>query len=184
MPDIGGNENIFTEWLVFGVYYLVVYQVLKAQGMGVEEVGLVIYQAFQSMADYPSWLLSLVSRLKYGASYQRELRDAAEKTQLRRYPGDWVATYLEGDGEEFDYGLDITECGICKFYHQQGASELTPYLCLSDNVLSDALGRGLVRHNTLAEGDSVCDFRFKRGRETYVEPLRDGWPPKFDFDEF
>lgn len=100
-------------------------------------------------------------------------------TQLRRYPGDWVADYLEGDGGEFDYGLDITECGICKFYHQQGADELAPYLCLSDYVLSDALGRGLVRCQTLAEGDPVCDFRFKRGRETYVEPLRDGWPPKF-----
>jgi hypothetical protein len=179
MPNIGGKENIFTEWLTFGVYYLALYQVLKAEGMQVEEVGRVIYDAFQAMADYPGWLLSIASWLKYGESYQRELKAAAEMTQLKRYDGDWVAAFIEGDGEGFDYGLDITECGICKFYRQKGAEELTPYLCLSDFVLSDALGRGLVRYQTLAEGHPVCDFRFKRGRATYVEPLRDGWPPQF-----
>ena len=179
-PDIGGQENIFSEWLTFGVYYLALYQVLKRKDWIVEEVGLLIYEAFEAMADYPEWLLNLVSRLKYGKGYQKELQAAAEQTQLRRFEGDWVAEYVEGDGEEFDYGLDITECGICKFYRQQGAEELSPYLCLSDYVLSDSLGRGLVRYQTLAEGDPVCDFRFKRGRATHVEPLRDGWPPQFE----
>lgn len=57
--------------------------------------------------------------------------------------------------------------------------ELAPYLCLSDYVLSKAMNRGLVRYKTLAEGAEVCDFRFKKGQETFVYPLRDGWPPKF-----
>jgi hypothetical protein len=179
MPYIGGGENLFTEWLTFGVYYLAVYQVLKAEGLQIEDVGRVIYDAFQSMADYPKWMLSLVSRLKYSEKYVRNLKAAAAITQERRYPGDWVATFIEGDGDEFDYGLDITECGICKFYRAQGAEELTPYMCLSDFVISNSLERGLVRYHTLAEGSDVCDFRFKRGRATYVSPLRDGWPPKF-----
>ena len=34
MPYIGGEENIFTEWLIYGVYYLAVYRVLKAEGQG------------------------------------------------------------------------------------------------------------------------------------------------------
>jgi hypothetical protein len=179
MPYIGGEENIFTEWLIFGVYYLAVYQVLKAEGLLVEEVGKVIYDTFQAMANYPKWMLRLVGRLKYGEKYVRRLKAAAVQTQEQRYPGDWVATFIEGDREEFDYGLDIMDCGICKFYRAQGAEELTPYLCLSDYVVSNALDRGLVRYQTLAEGAEVCDFRFKRGRETFVNPLRDGWPPKF-----
>ena len=56
---------------------------------------------------------------------------------------------------------------------------MAPYLCLSDFVVSDAFDRGLVRYKTLAEGAGVCDFRFKSGRETYVHPLRLGWPPTF-----
>ena len=179
MPYIGGDENLFTEWLIFGVYYLAVYKVLKEEGLRVGEVGEVIYHAFQAMADYPGWVLNVVGRLKYGEKYVRELKAAVEQTQERRYSGDWVATFIEGNGEEFDYGLDITECGICKFYRAQGAEELTPYMCLSDYVVSKALNRGLVRYHTLAEGADVCDFRFKRGRATFVNPLRDGWPPQF-----
>jgi hypothetical protein len=85
----------------------------------------------------------------------------------------------EGDGQEFDYGLDFTECGICEFYRAQRADELTPYLCLMDGVVSEVFCYGLVRYKTLAEGADVCDFRYKAGRETFLYPLRDGWPPKF-----
>jgi hypothetical protein len=52
-------------------------------------------------------------------------------------------------------------------------------MCLSDYVVSCAFDRGLVRYKTIAEGAEVCDFRYKQGRETFVYPLRDGWPPKF-----
>jgi hypothetical protein len=179
MPYIGGEGNMFTEWLTYGVYYLAVYRVLKGEGQSVEEVGRVVFDTFQAIADHPKWLLRVVGSLKYNRRYVRRLREAAAETQRRRYPGDWVATFVEGDGEEFDYGLDITECGIRKFYHAQGADELTPYLCLSDHVVSEAFDKGLVRTKTLAEGAEVCDFRYKEGRETFVYPLRDGWPPQF-----
>ena len=179
MPDIGGDENMFSEWLVYGVYYLSVYHVLKAGGQTVEEVGEVIYDTFKVMADYPKWLLRLVGSFKYNEKYVSQLKETTAKTQERRFPGDWVATFIEGNGEEFDYGIDITECGICKFYRAKGAYELAPYLCLSDYVVSDAFDRGLARYKTLAEGAGVCDFRYKKGRETFVNPLREGWPPRF-----
>jgi len=176
-PYIGGEDNMFTEWLTYGVYYLAVYRVLEARGQSVQEVGKLIFDVFQAMADYPKWLVRLIGGFKYSDRYIGRLRDAVANTQARRYPGDWLATFVEGEG--FDYGIDIAECGICKFYREQGAEELAPYLCLSDYVVSDAFDRGLVRHKTLAEGADVCDFRFKKGRETYVRPLRLGWPPRF-----
>jgi hypothetical protein len=124
-------------------------------------------------------MLRLVGGLRYDEGYVEQVRAAAAESQQRRYSGDWVCTFVEGDGETFDYGLDVTECGICKFYHAQGADELAPYMCLSDYVGSCAFDRGLVRYKTIAEGAEVCDFRYKQGRETFVYPLRDGWPPKF-----
>jgi hypothetical protein len=178
-PYIGGEENAFTEWLTYGAYYLAVYRVLQAEGQTVEQVGKVIYDTFVAMADYPKWLIRLVGRFRYNRAYVDTLRAAAAQTQARRYAGDWVATFVEGDGEAFDYGIDIAECGICKFYRAQGAEELAPYMCLSDFVVSDAFDRGLVRYKTLAEGAEVCDFRYKQGRATYVHPLREGWPPRF-----
>jgi len=179
MPYIGGNENIFTQWLVYGVYYLAVYRVLKADGRTVENIGRTVFDAFRNMADYPGWMLRLIGNLKYNRKYIDTLRRATLRSQERRFPGDWVATFVEGDGETFDYGIDITECGIHKLFQKYGAQEFTPYMCLSDFVVSDIFNRGLVRYKTLAEGSSRCDFRYKKGRPTFVYPLRDGWPPKF-----
>ena len=36
VPYIGGEENMFTEWLTYGVYYLAVYRIHKAEGQSVE----------------------------------------------------------------------------------------------------------------------------------------------------
>jgi hypothetical protein len=178
-PYIGGEENVFTEWLTYGVYYLAVYRVLASQDQSVEQVGHIIYETYEAMADRPQWMIDLVGGFKYGKGYVERLRAAAAVSQERRYPEDWVCTFVEGDGETFDYGLDVTECGICKFYHAHGADELAPYMCLSDYVVGRAFGRGLVRYKTIAEGAEVCDFRYKQGRETFVYPLRNGWPPQF-----
>jgi hypothetical protein len=179
IPYIGGKENLFTEWLNYGAYYLAMYQALSARGHNVEDVGRLIFETYEVMADYPEWFLRIVGRFKYGKKYENKLRGAATASQKRKYPGDFVLSFVEGDSENFDYGLDITECGICKLYGTQGAERLTRYMCLSDYVVSKAFNRGLVRYKTIAESAEKCDFRFRKGRETFVPPLREGWPPKF-----
>jgi len=178
-PYIGGEDNVFSEWLSYGVYYLAVNRVLASHDEPLEVSGRVIYDIFEAQAEYPDWMLRAIGKLRYGRGYVKRLQAAVDGLGERRYGGNWVGTWVEGDGQEFDYGIDFTECGICKYYAAQGVPELAPYLCLSDEVGSRACGRGLVRYTTVAEGGSVCDFRFKWGRETYVAPLRDGWPPQF-----
>lgn len=179
IPFIGGEGNIFTEWLNYGAYYLAVYRALSDRGHTVDDVGEVIFETYEVMADYPGWFLGIVGHFKYGKKYEEKLRAAAFASQERKHSGDFVLSFIEGDGKTFDYGLDITECGICKFYEAQGAQRLARYMCLSDFVVSKAFNRGLVRHKTLAEGSEKCDFRYKKGRETFVYPLREGWPPRF-----
>jgi hypothetical protein len=179
LPDIGGEENVNTENLDMAAYCLAMYRALQTRGQTLEQSGRIIYETAEAIFSYPPWVLEALGRAMYGKRYEKSLREQASRSQQRRYPGDWVFSYVEGDGREFDYGLDFTECGICKLYHVQGADELTPYLCLSDEVSSRMFNRGLVRFKTLAEGAGVCDFRYKRGRETWVYPLRNGWPPQF-----
>ncbi len=50
----------------------------------------------------------------------------------------------------------------------QGAEEFAPYVCMSDMALSNALGWGLIRTQTIADGCKTCDFRFKKGSETMI----------------
>jgi len=179
VPYIGGKENVFSEWLNYGAYYLGVYQALFTRGYPLEEIGKIIFDTYEIMANYPKWFLRIVGSLKYGRQYEDRLRRAAVVSQRRQYSEDFVSHFIEGTNEEFDYGLDITECGICKLYAAHGADKLSRYMCLSDYVVSNAFDRGLVRYKTIAEGAEKCDFRFKKGRKTFVSPLRKGWPPHF-----
>jgi len=183
LPYIGGKENMFSEWLNYGAYYLAMYRALSARGHSADDAGKLIFETYKVMADYPKWFLRVVGHFKYGKKYEAKLKDAAAASQKRTYSGDFVSSFLEGDTENFDYGRDITECGICKLYRAQGAERLARYMCLSDYVVSKAFDRGLVRHQTIAEGADKCDFRYKKARETYVYPLREGWPPRFLDDD-
>jgi hypothetical protein len=180
IPYIGGDENFNTKNLIMASSCLAIYRVLKDHGKTAEEVGKIIYEMTEALVDYPKFILHLIGRLKYGKGYEKRLKEWAAESQKRQYPEDWVGTFIEGDRREFDYGIDMTECGILKFFQAQGAGEIVPYICVSmDGIFSKAFNRGLVRTMTLAQGYDRCDFRYKRGRETLLLPLKDGWPPQF-----
>jgi hypothetical protein len=166
LPYIGDKNSFFTKNLIGSAQALALYRVLKEHGKNVEEIGKIIYEVIEAQLDaYPKLLLRLLGRLSFAKYFVNRFRKKAAESQKRQYPGDWVFTFIEGDGIEFDYGIDFSECGICKFLHAQDADELTPFLCILDFPQSKALGTGLVRTMTIAEGNEKCDFRFKRGRE-------------------
>jgi len=180
IPYIGGEKNFNTINLIIASTSLAMYSVLKENRQTAAETGKMIYEMTEEMVDYPKFILHLMGRLKYGKGYEKKIKAWATESQKRQYPGDWVATFIAGDRKEFDYGFDMTECGILKFFHAQGADEIVPYICVSmDGIFSEAFNRGLVRTMTLAEGYDRCNFRYQMGRETNLKPLKDGWPPQF-----
>jgi hypothetical protein len=173
MPYIGGEANFLTRNLAGPTITLALYRALQPRGIPVDDTGEIAYRAFESRLRSTSRLkLRLWGWMAFTGISKRAMKAQAETSQERRYPGDFGYAWVEGDGVEFDYGLDFTECAVLKFYRAQGAAELTPYLCLSDFPYSQATGTGLVRTTTLAEGADCCDFRYKRGRE-----VTQGWPP-------
>lgn len=160
---IGGKKNPLTTNLIQCAWGLALYKVLKTHDKTAEEAAKIIYKAVEAqLRSSPKFLLRLLGRWMFA---QYRLKKQAAESQKRRYPEDWVWSFIKGDGKEFDFGMDFTECAICKFFHAQGADEFTPFLCLLDFPMSKAFGTGLVRTMTLAEGAEKCDFRYKRGRE-------------------
>jgi hypothetical protein len=163
LPYIGGDDNPLTPALVSCARLLALYRVLQTRGVSVGEAGRLIYGTVDAaMATAPN---SIAQGARAFARFCEDRRRGATASQRREYPGDWLYTICEGDGVAFDFGMDYTECGIVKWFHAQGADELTPYMCLLDWPLSRSMGSGLARTMTLAEGHRCCDFRFKRGRD-------------------
>ena len=172
LPYIGGDQNPLTGNLVFSASALAFYRVMKRHSRTIEETGELLYRIMEAwIRRYPGFIRRLMGTYYMSKLSRHQSKRRAPLSQERRYAGDWVFEYVEGDGETFGWGRDYAECGIVKFLHSQGADELTPYLCLTDYALFGALGIELKRTMTLAEGGEKCDFRFKKGESP------SGWPP-------
>lgn len=164
LPDIGGDENMASKNLL-GVPLLVpYYQLARGEGLSAEDIGLIVYNALDIMtADIPQETTSKASEEFFRPERYEIIKEWAEWTDKREYPDNYVAVAVAGYEDEFDFGYNYTECAIMKVLKKMGYPELAPYACFQDYPLSRLDGRGLKRTKTLAWGDEVCDFRFKKG---------------------
>jgi len=149
--------------------YLAVYRALQKQGRTVEEAGRLIYRmGTEEALAIPPLGRRVMEVLWFSRWLRKMVKKRAIDSQQRIYPADFVMNYVEGDGQEFDYGVDYTECANCKFLQAEKAFEIAPYVCATDKPISELMGWGLTRPNTIAEGFPTCGFRFKKGGATNV----------------
>ena len=149
--------------------YLAVYRVLQKQGRTVEDAGRLIYRmGTEEALAIPPFGRRLMEILWFSGWFRRLVKRRAIKSQQRIYPADFVMNYVEGNGQEFDYGVDYVECANCKFLQAENAFEIAPYVCATDKPISELMGWGLYRTTTIADGSPTCEFRFKKGGMTKV----------------
>lgn len=161
----GGPLNTF---LAITAQELAVYRVMKRHGKTPGEAWEVCHAALGlSLEGYSRIKRWLLAHLMYSSPVERRMQRRAERGQQLGF-GDFEVRYVIGDGEEFDWGVDYLRCGNYKLMLDQGAEEFAPYVCMSDIALSDAMGWGLIRTGTLADGCERCDFRFKKGGKTQI----------------
>jgi L-2-amino-thiazoline-4-carboxylic acid hydrolase len=164
-----GDKQPFTRFIISTGWFPAMYRVLQRYSGTVEEAGQLVYDSSRAYLNaVPGFARRFLGFTSFTPRYIKGLKRRAAESQARKYAGDYVFTYVEGDGISFDYGVDYTECASCKFLRAQGAFEIAPYLCAADQLYSDLLGWGLIRTMTLAEGAEKCDFRFKKGGQTRV----------------
>lgn len=161
----GGPLNTF---LVITAQELAVYRVMKKYGKTAGEAWEICHRAIRlKMERLPKIKRWFLARLMYSGIAKRRMQKRAREGQQLKF-GDFEVRYILGDGQNFDFGVDYVACGNYKFMQEQGAKEFAPYVCMSDIALSDTLGWGLIRTETLADGCQRCDFRFKKGGKTRI----------------
>ena len=149
--------------------YLAVYRVLHRQGRTLEDAGRLIYFIGTEEAKAIPYLGRRVMEVLWFSRWFRGLaKKRALKSQQRRYPAHFVMNYVEGDGQEFDYGIDYIECANCKFLQAENAFEIASYVCATDKPISELMGWGLYRTTTIADGSPIGKFRFNKGGATNV----------------
>lgn len=169
IPHIEGpRARALNLFLLIVAQELAVYRIIKKHGKSLGETWEICHEAIklrmEKFSKIKRWLLK---KLMYSNFMMKRVKRRAERGEQLKF-GDFEVRYLIGDGKEFDWGVDYVACGHYTFLKAQGAEEFAPYVCLSDIALGDALGWGLIRTQTIADGFQTCDFRFKKGSETMI----------------
>lgn len=164
-----GNSFLALSFYMPVTRYLAVYRALQKQGRTVEEAGCLIYRMGREEAlAIPPLGRRLMEVIWFSRWLRRLAKKRAIRSQQRIYPANFVMEFVEGDGKEFDYGVDYLECANCKFLQAENAFEIAPYVCATDKPISELMGWGLYRTTTIADGAPTCKFRFKKGGITKV----------------
>ena len=175
-PYVGGvNMRMMTNKITWSAHCLALYRVMQRHGKSVDESGTLICDAVEkNWKTFPNNLIAILSGIFiFTQLVTGPLRREAARSQKGRYPQGGVMAFIDGDGDSFNFGLDYMQCPIHKFFHAQGADELTPYLCRTDFIYSRACRTGLKRTTTLAGGGTKCDFRWKRRGDIVDAEIRE-----------
>lgn len=169
IPYIQGIRGKFLNlFLIITAQELAAYKVMKKHGRSVGETWELCHEALRiRVAEIPKWKKWLLSYLIFSPIVRAIVKRRARKLERARL-GDFEIEYLIGLGDGFDFGVNYLQCGNLNFLKKYEGEEFAPYVCMSDIALSDALGWGLIRTQTLADGCHYCDFRFKKGGATQI----------------
>ena len=166
IPYVGGDDNFLTESLVSSALLLPILRFFEEEGLNFDEISELTYKMFEIFYKF-------IPRANdtFSEEFINIVKEGAQKSKLKQYDGDWIYDFVDGEGEDFTYGVDYHECGVYKFYKVQGLEHLMPIVCVSDFAQARAYGYGLSRTQTIGNGASLCDFRYIKDGESPK-----GWP--------
>jgi hypothetical protein len=164
----GARARMLNGFLRITAQEVAVYKAMKKRGKTAPEAWEICHEAIRlRMKAFPRWKAWLFRWLMFSSLAKQTVRRRARKREQPRF-GDFEVRYVIGGGDDFDFGVDYVGCGHLELVKRLGAEEFAPYVCMSDIPLSNGLGWGLIRTQTLADGCGHCDFRFKKGAGTQI----------------
>lgn len=168
MPYVGGAANRMTGFFMRLLGFMAIGRVLRRRGVPVSTIGEITRDIHEA-----EWLARPeAERLAAGRAFmspdnQARLRAqasaSASQGHRQQFPDDFVYDVVApAPGDRFEFGIDYTACGFCKFAARHGDQDILPTICGLDFVAYAAQGIRLERTQTLAGGARHCNFRFSR----------------------
>ena len=164
MPYVGGAASRMSDFFMRLMGFMAIGRVLRRHGVALPIIGDIERESYKAQL----LIVPEAERLASGGQFmsrenQSLLREQAAKSLANEYPEDFVYDFVEpGPDDSFEFGIDYKACGFCKFAARHGDNEILPHICGLDFEAYATRGIRLERTQTLAGGDSHCNFRFSR----------------------
>ncbi len=158
-PDKAMADSLFASSVLLALYLP-----LKSRGVDVHEFG---NRVIAKMSEPPR-----PSSKKRNAAPVQSMPDDFDKfirqgklSQESGATGEFVFDAFRGHGDDYKWGMNITSCAICHAFSKYDAMDLVPYMCATDDVVSDKGNHGLRRSGSIGVGARHCDFIYQDGAE-------------------
>jgi hypothetical protein len=160
MPHVDSFPAL-NSFLKIATLELAVFRAMQVHGKRASEAWEICHEALKARTKA---MPNLFKKLIGWYLFTGFVKNRARKISGRDLGG-FTIEYVEEEGA---WGVNYRRCAIYDFLKEQNAEDFSPYVCLSDMALSDAMGWGLKRTETLADGCDKCDFRFRKGAQTEI----------------
>jgi hypothetical protein len=167
VPDIGGIRNIYQPVMAVNGWIVALHRALLAQGRSARDTISISAEVFDAwFRKIPGSVLLFIGRIAFSNPSRRTFIRQAQRSQLRRYPEDFVWSVEERpDGE---LALVFEECAVNKWYEAQNVPELKPYCNFVDLTYSRLMGMGVDARDTIGLGCKQCTLSYQHGRATII----------------
>jgi hypothetical protein len=160
LPLIKGERNRKT-FYASAPFMLSLYRTLLGEFAFSQDKALDILNQITSYKVRKDWENRTITRFVMshaaGSEFFRKLTMKGFKWEGEEKYG-WAAEFPESDAY---IAVNMTRCGLVKWFRERGVPEIAPIACEGDFVLAEFMtGLKLVRTKTLAEGHDICDFRY------------------------
>jgi hypothetical protein len=160
IPHVDGLPAL-NSFIRIAALELSVFRAMKKHGKSAGEAWELCHEALKARTEaMPKFIRRLIGWYLFTGFVKNRARKMSGRDL-----GGFTMEYVEQEG---GWGVNYIRCAIHDFLKEQDAEDFSPYVCLSDMTLSDAMGWGLKRTGTLADGCEKCDFRFIKGAETQI----------------
>ena len=164
LPYVGGDLHPGTKFIVLACQWLVFFKSMEKRKYGVSEFGRMMLEIGEDQLNKMSEEEVKTQRaMTFDKNYIGFIENWSSQSPI--FKNDWTVDFVQGDEETFDYGIDYRSCPCLEFFKAHDAEQLAPYYCLLDFPEAKLMNRGFFRTKTLAKGDDVCNFRYKKGKE-------------------
>ena len=168
MPYVGGAASRMSDFFMRLMGFMAISRVLRRHGVPPPVIGEIERETYKAqLLTEPEAERLAAGEQFMSAENQALLREQAAKSMTEahqtQFPEDFVYDFVEpGPNDDFEFGINYSACGFCKFAGRHGDKEALPNICGLDFDAYATRGIHLDRTQTLAGGASHCNFRFSR----------------------
>lgn len=155
--DIG--DSMFAFNYVYAPEYVAEFTTMEKLGLAQHDCDELMLKMNEKMLlTVPKLLLNAVGKMYY-KNMAKLAENRVQNKPDKLHPFDWDIDFRRKGKDTFE--IDIKTCGFIEYTKKYGGSFMLPGICRVDYLIAHYMNVGFDRTQTLGEGGTMCDCRYK-----------------------